>query len=151
MLLKNARSQTSKVTTGGLLATMTVAFTAPNPGGLPRHVIAFSRAAGYYCYNPTARGHHPRGRGYWGVGCYRPPRILVISFIVIVFRQLYSTNYVCSITSTTRRCVGSYRLANTCSLLHKQINFTEPTLETARHSLRHSCTSSIIGQGILLH
>ena len=48
------------------------------------------------------------------------------------------------------RCIGSFRLATSTPHLHGNFNFTKSILETAKQSLRHSCTSEFTRQGISL-
>ena len=48
------------------------------------------------------------------------------------------------------RCIGSFRLAVSTPHLHGDFNFTKSMLETAKQSLRHSCTSEFTRQGISL-
>src|SRR5215212_5934681 len=45
---------------------------------------------------------------------------------------------------------GSFRLATGTRHLHRDFNFTEPLVETASKSLRHSCRSELTRQGISL-
>src|SRR6266513_1686261 len=45
---------------------------------------------------------------------------------------------------------GSFRLAAGTRHLHRDCNFTEPLVETASKSLRHSCRSELTRQGISL-
>src|SRR5581483_5117105 len=45
---------------------------------------------------------------------------------------------------------GSFRLAAGTRHLHRDSNFTEPLVETASKSLRHSCRSELTRQGISL-
>src|SRR5581483_12417517 len=45
---------------------------------------------------------------------------------------------------------GSFRLAAGTRHLHRDCNFTEPLVETAFKSLRHSCRSELTRQGISL-
>src|SRR5262252_1949265 len=46
--------------------------------------------------------------------------------------------------------MGSFRLTAGTPHLHGEFNFTEPMLETAGKSLRHSCRSELTRQGISL-
>src|SRR3954466_11381477 len=48
------------------------------------------------------------------------------------------------------RFTGSFRLAAGTRHLHRDCNFTEPLVETASKSLRHSCRSELTRQGISL-
>ncbi len=48
------------------------------------------------------------------------------------------------------RCIGSFRLATSTPHLHGNFNFTKSVLETAKQSLRLSCTSEFTRQGISL-
>src|SRR5215210_1046660 len=45
---------------------------------------------------------------------------------------------------------GSFRLAAGTRHLHRDCDFTEPLVETAPNSLRHSCRSELTRQGISL-